>query len=59
MADGYQSYTKEFSKVNNDFPLQYINQIVNADSLSVLKQLPDNCVDLVFTSPPYNMVDAS
>jgi DNA modification methylase len=54
MADGYQSYTKEFSKVNNDFPLQYINQIVNADSLSVLKQLPDNCVDLVFTSPPYN-----
>ncbi len=54
MAAGYKSYTKEFSKENNDFPLQYTNQIVNADSLSVLKQLPDNCVDLVFTSPPYN-----
>lgn len=54
MADGYQSYTKEFSKVNNDFPQSYTNKIVQADSLSVLKQLPDNCVDLVFTSPPYN-----
>jgi DNA modification methylase len=54
MADGYQSYTKEFSKVNNDFPSAYTNKIVQADSLSILKQLPDNSVDLVFTSPPYN-----
>lgn len=54
MADGYRSYTKQFSDINNDFPLQYTNKIVHGDSLSVLKQLPDNCVDLVFTSPPYN-----
>lgn len=54
MADGYQSYTREFSKTNQDFPSEYTNRIVQADSLSVLKQLPDNCVDLVFTSPPYN-----
>jgi len=54
MADGYQSYTREFSKDNNEFPLSFTNKILQADSLSVLKQLPDNCVDLVFTSPPYN-----
>lgn len=30
------------------------NKIVNADCLDVLKQMPDNCVDLVLTSPPYD-----
>ena len=32
---------------------QYINKIINADCLDILKQLPDNCVDLVLTDPPY------
>ena len=54
MTNGYKSYTKQFSTVNNDFPLAYTNKIVNANSLDVLRQLPDNCVDLIFTSPPYN-----
>ena len=30
-----------------------INQIYQGDSLELLKQLPDNSVDLVITSPPY------
>ena len=34
---------------------QYINRIINADCLDILKQLPDNCVDLVLTDPPYNI----
>ena len=54
MAEGYAAYTKNFSKTNNDFPLAYTDKIINADSLATLKLLPDNCVDLVFTSPPYN-----
>ena len=54
MANGYQLYSKTFSKVNNDFPLSHTNKIINDNSLTVLAQLPDNCVDLVFTSPPYN-----
>ena len=32
---------------------QYINRIINADCLDILKQLPDKCVDLVLTDPPY------
>lgn len=32
---------------------QYINKIVNADCLDILKQLPDKCIDLVLTDPPY------
>jgi DNA modification methylase len=30
-----------------------VNQIYQGDSLELLKQLPDNTVDLVITSPPY------
>ena len=30
-----------------------INQIITGDCLEVMKDWPDNCVDLVVTSPPY------
>ena len=30
-----------------------VNKIYNADCLDILKQLPDKCVDLVLTDPPY------
>lgn len=29
------------------------NQIINADCIDILKQLPDKCIDLVLTDPPY------
>jgi DNA modification methylase len=32
---------------------QQINKIINGDCLEVLKDLPDNCIDLIVTSPPY------
>lgn len=31
------------------------NQIINADCMDILKQLPDKCVDLVLTDPPYGI----
>jgi site-specific DNA-methyltransferase (adenine-specific) len=34
---------------------QYENKITNADCLDILKQLPDKCVDLVLTDPPYGI----
>ncbi|MCY4418238.1 MAG: site-specific DNA-methyltransferase [Cytophagales bacterium] len=37
-----------------DLPEDYKNKILCGDSLDILKKLPDNCVDLIFTSPPYN-----
>lgn len=33
-------------------PFKYINQYTFGDSLEYLKQIPNNCVDLIFTSPP-------
>jgi len=38
----------------NPLPQQYENKIICADSLEVMKKMPDNCIDLIFTSPPYN-----
>ena len=32
---------------------KYLDKIINADCLDILKHLPDNCVDLVITDPPY------
>jgi len=31
------------------------NRIINADCMDILKQLPDKCVDLILTDPPYNI----
>jgi DNA modification methylase len=50
----YYAQKNNFSKVNNPLPKSYENLIACRDSYEVLKQLPDNCIDLVITSPPYN-----
>jgi len=47
-------YAKEFSKIENPFPSEYTNKIICGDSENILKKFPDNSVDLIFTSPPYN-----
>jgi DNA modification methylase len=43
-----------FSKANHQIPAEFKNKIICGDSEEFLKKLPDNCVDLIFTSPPYN-----
>lgn len=49
-------YTRghNFTPENNSVPPEFENRIVCGDSEKVLQVLPDNCVDLIFTSPPYN-----
>lgn len=41
--------------MSNNFITDNINTIINGDCLDVMKQLPDKCIDLVLTSPPYNL----
>ena len=50
----YYANDHEFDRANNSLPDHFTDRIVCGDSEDVLKQLPDNCIDLVFTSPPYN-----
>lgn len=49
-------YAKEnsFKKENNELPKPFENQILCGDSEQILKQLPENCIDIIITSPPYN-----
>jgi len=49
-------YTKgnDFFKNNNEIPKDFENKIICGDSQTILSKLPDNCIDLVITSPPYN-----
>ncbi len=50
----YYAQDNNFSKESNEIDKQYENKIICADSEIVLKNIPDNSIDLVFTSPPYN-----
>ena len=38
---------------------EYLNKIINADCMDVLRKLPDNSIDLVVTSPPYNLKNST
>ena len=40
--------------VDNPFPTEYINKIICSSS-EKMSELPNNCVDLMITSPPYNV----
>jgi DNA modification methylase len=50
----YYASNDNFSSKNNNIPLEFQDKIICGDSYKILKKLPDNCVDLIFTSPPYN-----
>ena len=51
---GYETFAKDFPQTNNVLPDKYNNKIIMGDSAEVLRSLPDNCVDIMITSPPYN-----
>lgn len=40
--------------IDNEFPKKYLNTIINSSS-ETMKELPDNSLHLMITSPPYNV----
>ena len=40
-------------------PLELCNQIICGDALDVMKTIPDGSIDLVVTSPPYNLKNST
>jgi site-specific DNA-methyltransferase (adenine-specific) len=40
--------------IKRKYPDDFINKIICGDCLEVMKEMPDKCMDLVITSPPYN-----
>ena len=41
------------------FPEDFTNKIVCGDAVNIIKQIPDGSVDLVITSPPYNLKNST
>ena len=37
------------------YPDDFINKVICGDCLDVMKDIPDNSVDLILTDPPYGM----
>lgn len=35
--------------------IKYFNQIVQGDCIELLREIPDNSIDLIFADPPYNL----
>jgi DNA modification methylase len=41
------------------WPDDYIGKVIEGDCLEVMKDMPDKCVDLVLTDPPYGIGEAA
>lgn len=41
------------------FPKDFVNKIICGDAVKVMRQIPDGAVDLVVTSPPYNIKNST
>lgn len=44
---------------NLKFPKDFLNKIICGDTVKIMKQIPDETVDLVITSPPYNLKNST
>ena len=42
-----------------NFPEDFIDKFICGDAMDVMKQIPDGSVDLVVTSPPYNLKNST
>lgn len=41
------------------YPNDFVNKIICGDAVDIMKQIPDGVVDLVITSPPYNLKNST
>lgn len=41
------------------FPKEFLNKIICGDAIGVMKEIPSGVVDLVITSPPYNIKNST
>lgn len=42
-----------------NFPTDYINKILCGDSIEIMKNIPNESIDLIVTSPPYNLKNST
>lgn len=37
------------------YPIDYLNKVICGDCMTVMSEIPDNTIDTIITSPPYNL----
>ena len=42
-----------------EYPNDFINRVICGDTIEVMKKIPDSSVNLVITSPPYNLKNST
>ena len=47
------------NKKKKTFPKDFINKFLCGDAIQILKQIPDESLDLAITSPPYNIKNST
>jgi len=52
---GFSGPEIEYSTVANEVGDKMFNVVHHGDAVEILKQYPDNSIDLVFADPPYNL----
>jgi site-specific DNA-methyltransferase (adenine-specific) len=45
----------DLSKYTTEIPSKLINQIIEGDAIQVMKEIPDNSIDMTFADPPFNL----
>lgn len=51
--------TKRKKETRRTFPKDFINKFLCGDAVQILKQIPDESLDLAITSPPYNIKNST
>jgi len=41
--------------MNKNIPEKYIDHVLVGDAVEILNKMPENCVDMIFADPPYNL----
>jgi modification methylase len=65
LKSGVRTRAKVTNSESNDamrtpkFPKDFVNKIICGDVIKVMKQIPDESVDLIVTSPPYNLKNST
>ena len=51
--------TKHKNKIKRTFPKDFINKFLCGDTVQILRQIPDESLDLAITSPLYNIKNST
>ncbi|MBR2178871.1 MAG: site-specific DNA-methyltransferase [Selenomonadaceae bacterium] len=56
----FEPITTNIIEFDGNFSLeQSVNNIIHGDCLQVMRTMPNQCVDIVITSPPYNLLNST